>query len=214
MIIFKDRNLIEIYNELHLYYGPQHWWPGDSPFEVAIGAILTQNTSWTNVEKAIENLKKKRLLSSKALNEIPMKDLALLIRPAGYYNVKAKRLKAFVTFLVHYYRGSMKLMGKQDAHTLREKLLEIHGIGQETADSILLYAFEKPVFVVDAYTKRIFSRHGLVDANVSYEELQGFIHENLEEDVQLFNEYHALLVKVGKDRCRPKPICQGCPLFQ
>ncbi len=208
----EKRALLKIYDKLFSFYGPQHWWPGDSPFEVAVGAILTQNTNWSNVEKAIVNLKAARLLSARALNRVPTTQLALLIRPSGYFNIKAKRLKAFLAFLLKAYRGSLKEMGKGDTVSLRRALLNVHGIGPETADSILLYALHKPVFVIDAYTRRVMSRHGIMDYGSSYDEYQLMFHRMLEKDISFFNEYHALLVMVGKDFCKPKPLCGRCPL--
>jgi len=204
--------LIEIYEKLFKAFGPQHWWPGDTPFEIAVGAILTQNTNWGNVEKAITNLKEAKKLNSKALRNISPTKLASLIRPAGYFNIKADRLKHFIDFLADHYNGSMKKMRTEEPLPLREKLLGVKGIGPETADSILLYALEKPVFVIDAYTKRILSRHKLVSEKAAYHDLQDTFHENLPCDVKLFNEYHALFVMLGKDYCRPKPRCEGCPL--
>jgi len=205
--------LLEIYDKLHRAFGPQYWWPGDTPFEIAVGAILTQNTNWSNVEKAIQNLKRYRALSSKALHGMPVGKLAESIRPAGYFNIKAQRLKSFIDFLMNDYHGSMKKMEKEDMHTIRENLLGINGIGPETADSILLYALGKPVFVIDAYTKRVLSRHGVMDHEKSYEEFQELFHGSLKRDVTLYNEYHALLVKVGKTYCkRQKPKCEKCPL--
>ncbi len=206
--------LIKIYDLLSNEFGPQHWWPGDTPFEVAIGAILTQNTNWGNVEKAINNLKKSRALSAKALYKIQAKRLASLIRPAGYYNIKSKRIRAFLKFLTNHYRGSMKKMGALETGDLRQQLLDVHGIGPETADSILLYALEKPAFVIDAYTKRVLERHNIVSKKATYHEMQELFHKNLSMDTQMFNEFHALFVKVGKDHCRPKPKCEGCPLEQ
>ncbi len=208
----KKKPLLEIYNKLYAFYGPQHWWPGDSPFEVAVGAILTQNTNWSNVEKAIANLKAAHVLSALALHRMPAAELAFLIRPSGYFNIKAGRLKAFLALILAKYGGSMKIMGKGDMTSLRQELLNVHGIGPETADSILLYALGKPVFVIDAYTKRVLSRHGIFDYSASYDEYQQLFHEVLDEDTKLFNEYHALLVMVGKDYCKPKPRCDDCPL--
>lgn len=205
-------NLIGIYNKLYSFYGQQYWWPGDTPFEIAVGAILTQNTNWSNVEKAIKNLKDAKVLSAKALHELPIQKLASLIRPAGYFNIKAKRLKSFIDFLIENYNGSMKKIKKEDVYPIRKTLLDVHGIGPETADSILLYALDKPVFVVDAYTKRVLSRHGIIDYDASYDEYQTLFHEELDEDIQLFNEYHALFVRVGKECCKPKPQCENCPL--
>lgn len=209
---FKENDLPEIYDKLYFFYGPQHWWPGDSPFEVAIGAILTQNTNWSNVEKAIANLKTGRLLSARAMYRIPAEILASLIRPSGYFNVKTGRLKAFLSFLMEEYGGSMKRMGGADTWQLRASLLKVHGIGPETADSILLYALNKPVFVIDVYTRRVLSRHGIIGFRASYDEYRLLFHRVLDEDAALFNEYHALLVMVGKDYCKPTPLCADCPL--
>lgn len=207
-------NLLEVFEKLYSFYGPQHWWPGDSPFEVAVGAILTQNTNWTNVEKAINNLKSSKALNPIKLMDMPIERLAILIRPAGYFNIKAKRLKAFVSFLMDNYGGNMERMRKDNAKSLRGKLLLINGIGPETADSILLYALNKPVFVIDAYTRRILSRHRIMDYKSSYDEYQRIFHEGLDEDISLFNEYHALFVRLGKEFCKPKPRCNSCPLNQ
>jgi endonuclease-3 related protein len=201
------------YKTLYAYFGPQHWWPAESRFEVIIGAILTQNTSWSNVEKAIDNLKKNKLLKLPRLYKLPHKKLASLIRPAGYYNIKAKRLKEFLKFAYDSYRGNLKKMSSQGMYKLRKQLLSVNGIGPETADSILLYALDKPVFVVDAYTKRILSRHHIIKDDSSYEKVQNLFMQNLKNKVILFNEYHALLVRLGKDFCRKnKPRCQDCPL--
>lgn len=208
----KKSALLGIYNKLYAFYGPQHWWPGDSPFEVAVGAILTQNTNWSNVEKAIANLKAARMLSARALHGVPAAELAFLIRPSGYFNIKAGRLKAFIAFISTAYRSSMKKMGKGESDSLRQELLNVHGIGPETADSILLYALGKPMFVIDAYTKRVMSRHGVLNHGASYDTYQQMFHKLLVNDIALFNEYHALLVRVGKDYCRPKPRCRNCPL--
>jgi endonuclease-3 related protein len=203
----------EIYGRLYYAFGPQHWWPGDTPFEISIGAILTQNTNWGNVEKAIANLKKEKALSAKAIYSTPLGKLSPLIRPAGYFNVKAKRLKFFVDFLVEEYGGSLLKMGREDTQPLRDRLLEINGIGPETADSILLYALGKPVFVIDAYTRRVLSRHLVMEHDKPYEEYQELFHSLLEKDVKMFNEYHALFVKVGKAYCkRQNPLCEECPL--
>ena len=201
-----------IYKKLYRAFGPQHWWPGETPFEVAVGAILTQNTNWGNVEKAIANLKNDRKLNAAALHGLPVGRLATLIRPAGYFNIKAKRLKHFMDFLVREYGGSMAKMKKEEVAVIREKLLDVNGIGPETADSIILYALEKPVFVIDAYTKRVLSRHNILDHDSSYDKFQQLFHRNLGKDVQLFNEYHALIVRVAKEHCRTKPVCAGCPL--
>jgi endonuclease III related protein len=201
-----------MYHKLRHTYGPQHWWPGETAFEVIVGAILTQNTAWRNVEKAIVQLKRAHLLTPHELRRISEKRLASLIRPSGYFNIKAKRLKGFISFLFREYRGSLKEMFKEPLETLREKLLSVKGIGPETADSILLYAGGFPTFVVDAYTHRVFSRHRLVPDDAGYEPLKRFFTSHLPQDAALFNEYHALLVKVGKERCRKEPLCNGCPL--
>jgi len=210
----KQKNrLLEMYHTLYREFGPQHWWPGETPFEVAVGAILTQNTNWGNVEKAINNLKKQDALSVIALHKMSVKKLPDLIRPAGYFNIKAKRLKSFISFLMNDYHGSMKKMRDEEVKTLRVKLLRVNGIGPETADSILLYALEKPVFVIDAYTKRVLSRHGIIEHERPYEKYQELFHSSLKEDVKLFNEYHALFVRVGKTFCKRKiPLCEKCPL--
>ncbi len=201
------------YKSLYGYFGPQHWWPGKSRLEVMVGAILTQNTSWSNVEKAIKNLKQHKLLELSSLYGLPRNKLASLIRSAGYYNVKAKHLKEFLEFLYNTHQGNLKKMSSKDAYTIRKQLLSVNGIGQETADSILLYALNKPLFVVDAYTKRILSRHCLIKEDYSYEEVQNLFMQNLKNEVKLFNEYHALIVKLGKDIClKSKPKCNICPL--
>ncbi|MGE5197786.1 MAG: endonuclease III domain-containing protein [Deltaproteobacteria bacterium] len=177
------------------------------------GAILTQNTNWRNVERAINNLKKNKLLTPQLLHKISCRKLALLVRPAGYYNIKARRLKEFLHFLFKTYGGSLKKMSAVDTRILRQQLLGVKGIGPETADSMLLYALNRPVFVVDAYTKRVFSRHRFIREDATYEETQNLFMRNLRKDARLFNEYHALLVKLGKDFClKNKPRCQACPL--
>ncbi|MFH1227560.1 MAG: endonuclease III domain-containing protein [Planctomycetota bacterium] len=208
------KDLLEIYRRLYKRFGPQHWWPGDTPFEVIIGAILTQNTNWSNVEKAINNLKKARLLTPAKLHEISLPELAELIRPAGYYNVKSKRLKDFIDWLMGDCDGDLDRLFALPTASLREALLSVRGIGPETADSIMLYAAQKPSFVVDAYTYRIFSRHKYVsEEDTGYDELKAFFEDSLEADVKLFNEYHALLVKLGKEFCKKsKPLCAECPL--
>lgn len=206
------KTLTDIYNTLYSAFGPQHWWPGETPFEIAVGAILTQNTNWGNVEKAINNIKTQKALNAKILNEMPHKDLALLIKPAGYFNIKAKRLKEFLSFLTNHYKRSMKKMEAEDTHKLRGRLLNVNGIGPETADSILLYALNKPVFVVDAYTKRVLQRHKIISEKATYQEIQELFHKKLPPNIKLFNEYHALFVRLGKYYCKPKPKCERCPL--
>jgi endonuclease-3 related protein len=207
----KER-LVNIYKKLYATFGPQNWWPGDTPFEVAVGAVLTQNTNWRNVEKAINNLKAEGALRPAALCDIPSAQLAALIRPAGHFNVKARRLRNFLEFFISEYNGEMRRMKRERMPLIRKKLLSVNGIGPETADSIILYALEKPVFVIDAYTKRVLSRHNILDHTVAYNEFQELFHVNLKKDVRLFNEYHALFVRVAKEYCRTKPVCGECPI--
>jgi endonuclease-3 related protein len=207
----KER-LVNIYKKLYATFGPQNWWPGDTPFEVAVGAVLTQNTNWRNVEKAINNLKAEGALRPAALYDIPSAQLAALIRPAGHFNVKARRLRNFLEFFISEYNGEMRRMKRERMPLIRKKLLSVNGIGPETADSIILYALEKPVFVIDAYTKRVLSRHNILDHTVAYNEFQELFHVNLKKDVRLFNEYHALFVRVAKEYCRTKPVCGECPI--
>lgn len=192
--------------------GPRQWWPGETPFEVVIGAILTQNTNWSNVEKAIKNLKTAGKLSPEGIYELSVTELAKLIRPSGFFNVKAKRVKTFINWLFSRYEGNLSKMFARDLQSLRSELLSVKGIGPETADSILLYAGNMPTFVVDAYTHRIFSRHELIPEESTYDDMKSFFEENLPKDVQLFNEYHALLVNIGKMFCKPKKVCEPCPL--
>ncbi len=207
-----DAVLLEIFDILHAAYGPLHWWPADTPFEVCVGAILTQNTNWGNVEKAIMNMKREGLLSPEALRDVPVDSLAEAIRPAGYYNVKSLRLKDFVGYLWERHGGSLERMFAGDWRELRKELLGVRGIGQETADSILLYAGGKPTFVVDAYTKRLFAALGILKAEALYDEVRSLFMDNLPPDVRLFNEYHALIVEHGKRHCRKRPLCPGCGL--
>jgi len=211
-----DRNRSDqlhfIYQLLLSRFGPQGWWPGRTKTEIIIGAILTQNTNWQNVEKAIVNLKKAGLLNFTALDEASERTVAVCIRPAGYFNVKARRLKNFVRFFIKDMRSSWKALRVMPLNELRQKLLSVNGVGPETADSILLYALDRPVFVVDAYTKRIFSRYGLIDGSADYGQIQRLFMDHLPADVKLFNEYHALLVRLAKEYCRSNPRCAGCPL--
>ncbi len=206
------RLLMTIYRKLYKAYGPRHWWPGETPFEVMVGAILTQNTSWKNVEKAITRLKAKGVLYPEGIHRLREPPLASLIRSSGYYRIKARRLKNFVNFLFEAFGGDIAKMKKEGITTLRKKILEVNGIGPETADSILLYGLQKPIFVVDAYTKRILSRHGIVSEKASYEDIQNLFMDHLSHDEKLFNEYHALLVHLGKNVCKRKPVCDRCPL--
>ncbi len=204
--------LPRIYGALFKTFGPQHWWPGETPFEVIVGAILTQNTAWGNVELAIANLKAAKLLSVAELTRAPGRRIARLVRPSGYFNQKAIKLKAFTDFLHNEFGGSLDRMAHERTPALRRKLLAVHGIGPETADSILLYAFGKPVFVVDAYTIRVLSRHNLIPENTPYHDVQRFITAHVPKSVRLYNEFHALLVRLGKDFCRKTPRCDACPL--
>ncbi len=205
--------LSAFYRRLFNAFGPQHWWPAETDFEVMVGAILTQSTSWANVEKALDNLKKKRLLDARKLRGLSHKRLASLIRSAGYYNIKARRLKSFLDFFFNRYGASIRRMKATGERRLRQELLGINGVGQETADSILLYALGKPVFVVDAYTKRILGRHGMIAADSDYSQVQDLFTTSLKKDAKLFNEFHALLVRLGKEYClKKRPKCKDCPL--
>jgi endonuclease-3 related protein len=204
--------LSDIYVRLWNAYGPQHWWPAESPFEVMVGAVLTQNTNWQGVEKAIANLKSQGLLAVFRLHQAPAEELAELIRPAGYFNLKANRLKNLMKMVAETYAGDLQAMARVETDRLRRELLGVKGIGPETADSILLYAFSRPVFVVDAYTHRVMGRHDLVGETATYYDLQELFMEHLPEDVAMFNEFHALIVRVAKTQCHRKPRCSGCPL--
>jgi endonuclease-3 related protein len=205
-------DLLQIYEYLSGYFGDLHWWPADSPFEVMVGAILTQNTAWTNVDKAISQLRERKLLSPAALLRIDEEVLAGIIRPSGYYHIKARRLKALVRFYFDEYSANIDAMCGEDLTVLREKLLAVRGIGPETADSILLYACCKPVFISDAYTQRILQRHRLIPEDADGAKIRALFMTHLPHDVSLFNRYHALLVQTGKSFCRKTPKCQICPL--
>lgn len=194
-------------------YGPQHWWPGDTPFEVMVGAVLTQAVAWTNVEKAIANLKSAGALSPEALRRVSHDELASLLRPAGYYNAKSRKLKALVRYLGDRFDDDIAAMSAAPPGRLRAELLGVYGIGKETADSILLYALGMAVFVVDAYTRRIFARLGLAPAKDGYDDYQRSIARNLAPDAALYGEYHGLIVRHGKEVCRPRPLCEGCCLL-
>lgn len=204
---FSKAQLLTVYRQLIDRYGPQHWWPGETPFEVMLGAVLTQNTAWSNVEKAIDNLKALGRLSLDALLMMPQDMLADQIRPAGYFNVKAERLLNLCRFLDQH--SDLEAL---DTGRLRNRLLSVHGIGPETADDILLYAYGRPVFVIDAYTRRLFARLGLIEQDCGYEPLRARFEGALGPDAALFNEYHALIVVHGKTHCKSKPVCTGCPL--
>ena len=211
----SEKNLLEdIYRRLFEKYGPQHWWPGETPFEVMIGAVLTQSAAWKNVETAISNLKISGLMSPAALREKSPEEVAPLIRSAVYYNVKARKLKALVEYIGNTCMDNLDRLFEKGTGQLRDELLAVWGVGEETADSILLYAANKPVFVIDAYTRRIMSRIGMQPENDTYSDWQSLFMKNLPSDAALFNEYHALLVRLGKETCRPKPLCSSCPLSE
>ncbi len=211
----KSRSLVySIYLYLIKSLGPQGWWPAKTPLEMVIGAILTQNTAWTNVEKAIRNLKRKRWINAAVLHKRSHSELAQTIRPSGYFNIKSVRLKNFVQILMDQFKGRIERMFALSLPELRDLLLSIWGIGAETADSIILYGARKKIFVVDAYTRRIFSRHGFFPEEHSYEEVQNFFHQSLPKKLKIFNEYHALIVNIGKNFCRKVPLCHLCPLNQ
>ena len=203
-------NIGSVFDILLAAHGPQNWWPGDSPFEVMVGAVLTQNTAWSNVEKAIANLKQANALSPLTIVETHPKRLAKWLKPSGYFNIKAKRLKSFCRWLIEQ-GGEKKLTGRTTGE-LRQQLLLVHGVGPETADDILLYAFNRPVFVIDAYTRRIFGRLGLITGDETYEELRKLFERNIKKDAGLFNEYHALIVIHGKNVCSKRPKCGDCCL--
>ncbi len=199
-----------VYHCLFDAHGHQYWWPGDSAFEIMVGAVLTQNTAWINVEKAIVNLKRAKALSPEAIVSTHPRRLAAWLRPSGYFNIKAKRLKALCRWLIE--QGGTNKIAKFTTHDLRHALLNVHGVGPETADDILLYAFNRPVFVIDAYTRRIFARLGLIAGDEPYETLRYLFENELENSVSLFNEYHALIVIHAKDVCKKRPLCQNCSL--
>jgi endonuclease III related protein len=205
--------LYEYYRKLLGAHGPQHWWPGRTRFEVIVGAILTQNTAWVNVERALRNLRLQGLLTPTAIETVSSLRLARLIRSSGYFRQKAKTLKAFVQFLRKEYAGSLTKMFRTPTESLRERLLTVRGIGPETADSLLLYAGNHPVFVVDAYARRMLERHQVAHAKLPYEEIRQLFEQSLPKDVSLYNEFHALIVRTGKEYCRKEnPRCSECPL--
>ncbi len=209
----NGKRVLKIYDAMFERFGGQNWWPAETPFECIVGAILTQNTSWKNVEKSIRLLKSEMTLSPANINKIPRAKLARLIKSSGYFNQKSRRLKIFARFVVDNYVGSIGGLLSEKRLKLRKTLLKIEGIGPETADSIVLYAARKPSFVVDAYTKRITARHGLTDEKVSYETVQKLFENNLPRRTALFNEYHALIVRTAKEFCHKKrPDCENCPI--
>jgi endonuclease III related protein len=205
----------QIFDRLHAAFGPQHWWPGETPFEVMVGAVLVQNTSWKNVERAIENVRNAGAMNARALYALSERELAELIRPAGYFQVKARRLKNLLRLVVEEFDGSLEAMFRSDLSALREQLLGVSGIGPETADAILLYAGNLPSFVADTYTHRILARHGWINYDADYHDIKDYFESRLPQDSQLYNEYHALLVRLGKNYCRRTlPKCEGCPLAE
>jgi len=205
-------SLKEYLDALLAHYGPPKWWPAETPFEVMVGAILTQNTAWKNVEKALHNLKTYGLLDARKIHELDQDTLALAIKPAGTYNLKAARLKGFVAWFLERYDGDLEKMKQVPIHRLREELLEVKGVGPETADAILLYALEMPSFVVDTYSHRVLTRHELALDEATYDDLKEYFEKNLPRDAKLYNDFHALIVSVGKEFCRPKARCEACPL--
>lgn len=207
----QERKLNQIYTTLLKEMGQQDWWPAKTRFEVIVGAILTQNTNWQNVKLVIKDLEKRDLLKPKPLHNMSPEELAPLLKRSGYFNQKAKKLKAFLDYFKTYDLDLDKMM-REDQDKLRQELLDVWGVGPETADAILLYALDKPVFVMDAYTKRIFSRMGLIDKNIDYEGLRSLFEDNLKPDVQHFQQFHALIDEHGKNICKSKPICSKCPL--
>lgn len=208
----NGRHLHASYEALLAYFGPQRWWPAETPFEVVVGAVLTQNTAWKNVARALENLREAGLLCFEGLRSLHHEELAELIRPAGYFRVKARRLKNLLDHIGEQHGGSLERFFATDLDTLREQLLSVNGIGPETADSILLYAAGRPTFVIDAYTHRVAKRHGWVEPELDYHGLKEHFESALPADVSLYNEYHALLVRVGHEFCKPTPRCEHCPL--
>lgn len=207
-------NYNEAYRLLYDHFGPQDWWPGDTPFEIMVGAILTQNTNWSNVQKAINNLKSENLISYESLSQLSTDEIAQLIRPAGYFNLKARRLRNFLDMVANIYQGELDSFIEDDLDRARDNLLAVNGIGPETADSILLYACGHPIFVVDLYTHRVFSRHNLVMEETDYSTMQNIFMDHLLPDLQLYNEFHALIVRVAKTYCKKtKPLCEKCPLY-
>jgi endonuclease III related protein len=204
--------LMDYYRAMLAHFGPRDWWPADSAFEVCVGAVLTQNTAWRNAAKAITNLKEASCMDPESIHSMPQDRLSELIRPAGYFNVKAKRLKNLIRHIVEDHGSDLNSMFSDDLDTLRESLLSINGVGYETADSIILYAARRPVFVIDAYTKRILVRHGFAGEKVDYHAMQQLFHSHIPPDTELYNDFHAQIVGVGHRYCKRKPLCDECPL--
>ena len=208
----NDNTNREVFRRLLNAYGPQSWWPGDSPWEVMVGAVLVQNTSWKNVERAINNLRGADRLRFERMRSLGDGELRRLIRPAGFFRIKTARLRSLVRFVEERFAGSVERMHGAETEELRTLLLGVHGIGPETADSILCYALERPVMVADAFARRIFSRHGWVSAGVGYEPLRRRLAAGLPREASVCNEMHALVVKLAHTHCRRSPLCEGCPL--
>jgi endonuclease-3 related protein len=204
--------LMQFYDAMAGAYGKQYWWPADDPFEVMVGAVLTQNTNWKNVEKALDNLKAAEVMDPFKMHALSQASLASLIKPAGYFNVKSKRLKNLLAWFCDQHDGSFEAIAQYHTYALQEELINIKGVGRETADAIILYAFNKPTFVIDRYTHRILTRHGLIDMEATYDDMKQLFEGCLPDDLALYNEYHALIVQVGKNHCKPKAKCEGCPL--
>lgn len=202
----------QIYEALYQHWGEQHWWPADSPLEMILGAVLTQNTAWTQVEKAMQRLKSEQAIDLNRLVDTPASTLEEWIRPAGFFRQKARAIQTFCQHIQQHYNGSIDTLFELETSALRTELLSWRGVGPETADSILLYAARRPLFVIDAYTKRFMVRHGWADEKATYATLASFFTDQLEQDPALFNEFHALIVQLGKTHCRPTPTCEGCPL--
>jgi endonuclease-3 related protein len=210
---WRRQTLLAVYRRLLSHNGHAGWWPGESPFEICLGAILTQNTAWSNVARALDALRSRQLLSFEALEALPPQLLAALIRPSGYFNVKARRVRAFLEFLRREYGGRVEPMGLEAPARLRARLLAVPGVGRETADSIALYAAGLPLFVVDAYTRRIFARLGFLEGGEDYDDIAGQFMRHLPRDAGLYNDFHAQIVLLGKNTCRPRPRCRECPLL-
>lgn len=204
------KSLLTVFKQLLGAYGPQHWWPGDTPFEIMVGAVLTQNTAWTNVEQAIANLVRHDKLSAACIVAARHDYLANWLRPSGYFNIKATRLKNFCRWYVD--AGGLAALSQHDTQTLRSALLSINGVGPETADDMLLYAFDRPVFVIDAYTRRLFSRLGFIAGDEAYDDIRLAVEDKLGAEVELYNEFHALIVMHAKTVCRVRPRCDDCLL--
>ena len=202
-----------VYRRLLDAYGPQSWWPAEGRFEVMVGAILTQSAAWSNVEKAIDRLKSGSKLSPAAIRETPVDELASLVYSSGYYNAKARKLKALAAYLGERFGDDIDAMGSCDTQSLRAELLAVHGIGHETADDILLYALDKPIFVIDSYTRRLLGRLGVADEKEPYAQHQQLFMDELPADAEMFAEYHALIVTHAKVSCRKSPVCEGCALL-